>query len=271
MYINKKITFFDRINQLILFSSLIMNRKLELSAMRLFIVLGFALLAISCNESTLTNKDLQDVTVINAKIEINQSLGKQGDNYTIVELYDIDNNEIRNDTVKLFINGSKCDYTIKNGLYYTKDYYYYNQNIAPINNKYKLEIELPNGKRFFLAEIDALKPVKEQDVLRAKSGSLDKNFAFSWKNMGDVNQLIIEKSIITTKPEEPNITTYNSELDTIDIKANGIYVIPKASKNTQVSILNFIANQTGTVNPDLLKGSKITINGELEIRLENSL
>lgn len=248
-----------------------MNRKLELSALRLFTVLCFALLSISCNQSSLTNKDLQDVTVINAKIEINQSLEKQGDNYTIVELYDADNNEIRNDTVKLFINGSKYNYTVKKGLYYTEDYYYYNENIAPINNKYKLEIELPNGKRFFLAEIDALKQIKEQDVLHAKNGNLDQNFDFSWKNMGDVNQLIIEKSIKTIKPEEPNITTYNSELDTINIKANGNYVIPKASKNKQVSILNFIANQTGTVNPELLKGSKITITGELEIRLENSL
>jgi len=134
-----------------------------------------------------------------------------------------------------------------------------------------LEIELPNGKRFFLAEIDALKPVKEQDVLRAKSGNLDQNFAFSWKNMGDVNQLIIEKSIKTIKPEEPNITTYNSEMDTINIRATGNYVIPKAIKNKQVSILNFIANQTGKVNPELLEGSKITITGELEIRMENSL
>lgn len=249
----------------------IMTRKPKFSALRILIVISVALLAVSCNQSSLTNKDLRDIAVIKAEIEIHQNLEKQGDNYTRVELYDSDNHEIRNDTVKVFINGTKLDYIIKDELYYTKDYYYLSQNVTPINNKYRLEIELPNGKRFFLAEIKALKPIKEQDVIHAKSGNLDTDFVFSWKNMGDVNQLIIEKSIKTTNPKEPTVTTYNSEMDTVKISSIGRHVIPKAAKNEQVSILNFIANQVGTVHPRLLKDSKITITGELEIRLENSL
>ncbi|RYD78777.1 MAG: hypothetical protein EOP55_06330 [Sphingobacteriales bacterium] len=248
-----------------------MTRKPNFFALRVLTVLFFALLAVSCNQSNLTNKDLKDIAVIKAEIEIHQDLEKQGDNNTRVELYDSDNHEIRNDTVKVFINGTKLDYTIKDGLYYTKDYYYSNQNITPINNKYRLEIELPNGKKFFLAEVNALKSVKAKDVLCAENGNLDKDFTLNWKNMGDVNQLIIEKSILTINPKEPNITTYNSNLDTLKIGNSGSLVIPKASKNEQVSILNFIANQTGTVHPRLLKDSKITITGELEIRLENEV
>ncbi|RZL47694.1 MAG: hypothetical protein EOP00_11185 [Pedobacter sp.] len=219
----------------------------------------------------MTNKDLRDISVIKAEIEIHQSLEKQNENYVRVEFYDMDNHEIRNDTVKVFVNGTQLDYIIKEELYYTKDYYYLSQNVSPINNKYRLEIELPNGKRFFLGEIKALRPIKKQDVLHAKKGNLDQDFVFSWKNMGDVNQLIIEKSIVTTNPKEPTVTTYNMDLDTLQINNVGSYVIPKAAKNEQVGILNFIANQTGTVHPRLLKDSKITITGELEIRLENSL
>ncbi|WP_231426389.1 MULTISPECIES: hypothetical protein [Pedobacter] len=248
-----------------------MNIKLVLSALRIFIAFSVVLFTFSCNQSNLTNKDLKDISIIKAKIEIHQSLETQNKNYARVELYDSNNHEIRNDTVKIFINGSKLDYTIKNELYYTKDYFYLGQNANPINNKYRLEIELPNGKRFFLAEINALKPVKGQDVLHPKKGNLDNDFLFSWKNMGDVNQLIVEKSIRTKDPKEPNITTYNSDLDTAKINGSGSFIIPKSGKDEQVSILNFIANQTGTVHPRLLKDSKITITGELEIRLENSL
>ncbi|MFD2286394.1 hypothetical protein GJU39_00535 [Pedobacter petrophilus] len=248
-----------------------MKIKTALSISLLFIFFSIALLIVSCNQSTLTNKDLQDINVISAVIDIHQSLEKQNENNATVELYDSERHEIRNDTIKVFINGSKFDYTVENGLYYTKDYYYYNQNFEPIDNKYKLEIELPNGKRFFLAEIMVLKPVKAQDVLCAKNGNLDKDFAFSWKNMGDVNQLIIEKSIKTTNPKEPTVTTYNSDMDTLKISNAGSFVIPKAGKNEQVSILNFIANQIGTLNPKLLKNSQIAITGELEIRLETGL
>lgn len=225
-----------------------MNKKPKFSALRILIVISVALLAVCCNQSSLTNKDLIDISVIKAEIEIHQNLEKQGDNYTRVELYDSDNHEIRNDTVKVFINGTKLDYTIKDELYYTKDYYYLSQNVTPMNNKFRLEIELPNGKRFFLAEIKALKTVEERDVVHPKIGNLDKDFVFSWKNMGDVNQLIIEKSIKTTNPTEPTVTSYNSEMDTVKISNIGRHVILKAAKNKQVGDFKFYIkpNRNGT-------------------------
>lgn len=235
----------------------------------LFIVSLFVLSVFSCNQSSLTNKDLLDVSVINAEIEIWQSLEKANENGVTIELYDKDNDEIRNDTVKFFVNDIPLRYIIKQQLYYTKDYYYHEENIKPVNNKYKLEIELPNRERFFLAEIAALKTVNKKDIICNENGKLDKDFLINWANLGDVNQLIIDKSTETIDPKEPNITTYNQEPDTVNIKSNGSYMIPKSTKKTSVGILNFIANKTGSVNPKLLEGSKIEITGTLEIRMDN--
>ncbi|MCT2407474.1 hypothetical protein NZD88_07985 [Chryseobacterium antibioticum] len=210
---------------------------------------------------------ITDISDIKAEINLYQSLTDENDNSISVSLYDRKGKMFGNDSVKISVNGKKVEYKIVQGLYYTKSYLYHTEKIAPENNKYEFQIQLANGKNFFLGSVPSLKLSSSRNIIYDEEAPLSKDFSIHWSGLQDVNRLYLSKSVKVNTKEKSNIETFMEQPgDTIKIGPAGNYTLKKenfSKPGETLSILGFefTAEKTGTVNPQLLKGSSIKING----------
>lgn len=236
----------------------------------IFIIL---IIGISCNESDLSHGKIDSLSLIRAEINISQSLRDQDDNQIVVSLFDEHGKTIRNDSLKIYVNGADVKYTVRKELYYTSTSYYLKDNATPQDNRFIFEIALSDGKRIFLAEAKALSPVNAQNIIYSEKGDLNRDVEVKWKDLEGVNYLEISRSLKVKKKEEPNVTTYEERApDTIKINSTGNYIIAKSTfENAQYQLsalsFKFIAQKTGNMNPQLGKGSSINIQGNIERRI----
>lgn len=234
---------------------------------RFLIVYSLLIGVISCNKST---EKINTISDVKAEIGISQSLSDKNENTVLITLYDKEGKEIGNDSINVFVNQKKANYTIQQNLYYTKNYYYRIENIQPEDDKYEVEIQLISGKKFFLGSINTLKLSDDNKIICPEEAPLEKDFTIKWSDLHDINILILSKTVQILKKQEPNITTFSEQNgDTIKINPTGNYTIKKekfSKSNEKLSIMvfTFDAQKTGTVNPELIKGSSITINGSHE-------
>lgn len=210
---------------------------------------------------------ITDISNIKAEIDIYQSLTDESDNSISVSLHDGTGKMFGSDSVKISVNGKEVEYRIVQGLYYTKTYLYHTENIVPDHNKYEFQIQLANGKSFFLGSIPSLKLSSSRNIIYEEKSSLNKDFSIHWSGLQDVNILYLSKSVKVDTKEKSNIETYAEQTgDTLKIGPTGNYTLKKEKFYKPGETLNimefqFTAEKTGTVNPQLLKGSSITING----------
>lgn len=226
--------------------------------------------ALSCNESKLSKGPVGSLSLIRAEINITQRLHSRIENQVVVILYDEEGKTIKNDAIKIYVNGAEVKYTVRKELYYTSSTYYLKDSANPENNQFNFEIVLPDGKKSFLARIDALDLVDGQNISYTEKGNRYKDYEITWKGLTGVNYLAIARSMKVKKQEEPNITTYEGQLpDTFSVQPAGRYVVSRSAFDNpthQLSILSFtfIAQKNGKVSPELVKGSSISIIGTIE-------
>lgn len=236
----------------------------------IFIIL---MIAISCNESDLSHGKVDDLSLIRAEISIVQRLHDNGDNQIVVSLFDEQGKTIKNDSLKIYVNGTDVKYTVRKELYYTTTTYYLKDSAMPQNNQFVFEIALSDGKKIFLAETTALSLVNSQNIIYSEKGDLNKDVEVKWKDLEGVNYLEVARSLQRKKKDAPNITTYEERApDTMKINSTGNYVISKSTfedAEYQISALSlkFIAKKAGNINPLLVKGSSIIIYGNIERRI----
>jgi len=213
------------------------------------------------------------ISEVKAEIEIYQSLTNKNDNIVTVILYDKKNKEIGNESINIWVNQKATDYQIMQNLYYTKKHYYRIEHVQPENGQYDLQIQLANGKKFFLGNASTLTTSSPNNIIYNKEASLNQDFSIQWSNLYDVNRLCISKSVEIENKENTNIHSFiEGPTDTIRINADGNYQIawekllfnPKEKLSTMS--FTFIAQKKGTLNPLLLKGSSIKIWGEHQKR-----
>ncbi|MGF6929084.1 hypothetical protein QFZ48_004584 [Chitinophaga sp. W2I13] len=237
---------------------------------KLFPIFCMLIVALSCDESKLSKGPVASLSLIRAEINITQRLHSKIENQVVVILSDEEGKTIKNDSIKIYVNGAEVKYTVRQGLYYTSSTYYLKDSANPKNNQFNFEIALPDGKKSFLAEVDALDLVNGQNISYTEKGNLNKDYEITWKELTGVNYLAIARTLKVKKQEEPNITTYEEHMpDTISIHSEGRHVVSKStfdSPTHQVNILSFrfIAQKIGKVSPELAKGSSISIIGSIE-------
>lgn len=220
----------------------------------------------SCSGPAPASK-ITDISDIKAEISIYQSLTDEHDNSISVILYDKKGKEFGNDSVKISVNGKKVEYRIVQGLYYTKSYVYHTEKIAPENDKYEFQIQLANGKNFFLGSIPSLKLSSSRNIIYDEEVPLSKDFSIHWSDLQDVNMLYLSKSVKVNTKEKSNIETFMEQPgDTIKIGPAGNYTLKKenfSKPGETLSILGFefTAEKNGTVNSQLLKESSSKITG----------
>lgn len=220
----------------------------------------------SCSEPIPASK-VTDISDIKAVVDIYQTLTDENDNSISVSLYDRKGKMFGNDSVNITLNGKKIEYKIIQGLYYTKTYLYHTEKIAPENNQYEFQIQLANGKKFFLGSVPSLKLSSSRNIIYDEEASLNNDFSIQWSGLQDVNVLYLSKTVKVNTKEKSNVETFMEQPgDTIKIGPAGTYTLKKekfSKPGETLDILGFefTAEKTGTVNPQLLNGSSITING----------
>lgn len=231
--------------------------------------LSFAcLLLLGACQSPLSEGNVDDLSVIDARIEISQDLTNKKKNEVTVFLYDKDGKPIRNKSIKMKVNATDLEYREKQELYYTTTSKHSASDV-PVEQEYNFQIALSNGKSYFLGSIRRLAENNENDIICNEKGDFDKDFVISWKNLKDIEEISVSKSILldsSTKTQqyydyEPAITK--------KIGSSGVYIIPKSgyitSKSTISSLeIKFNALKFGKMNPQLLKGSEIKIFGHID-------
>lgn len=227
----------------------------------------------SCSEPVPASQ-IKDISDIKAEIEVFQSLTDKNDNTVSVILYDKKGKEFGNDSVKISVNGKKAEYRIMQQLYYSKNYDYRAEDVPPKNGSYELQIQLANGKKFFLGNIPSLKHSSSRNIIYKKEAPLNHDYSIQWSGLQDVNVLYLSRSVkIHTKKENNNIETFVEQAaDTIKIGPAGSYTVKqenfsKPGETLSIMSFEFTAEKTGTVNPKLLKGSSSKISGYHEERV----
>ncbi|KFF24157.1 hypothetical protein [Chryseobacterium vrystaatense] len=220
----------------------------------------------SCSEPSPASK-ITDISDLKAEIDIYQKLTDDNDNSISIVLHDRNDKIFGNDSVNIWVNGQKAEYRTVQGLYYIKNYLYHTEKVSPENNKYEFQIQLANGKKFFMASIPSLKESSSRNIIYKEEAPLTSDFTIQWSGLYDVNVLYLSKSVKIITKEESNVETYAEQTgDTIKIGPSGSYTLKKekfSKPGETLSILSFefTAEKSGTVNPQLLKGSTINING----------
>jgi hypothetical protein len=233
---------------------------------RLYILLCGLYFLSSCSGPIPASK-VTDISDIKAVIDIYQTLTDENDNSISVSLYDRKGKMFGNDSVNITVNGKKIDYKIVQGLYYTKSYLYHTEKIKPENNQYEFQIQLANGKKFFLGSVPSLKLSSVRNIMYDEEASLNKDFSIHWSGLQDVNVLYLSKTVKVNTKEKNNVETFMEQPgDTIKIGPAGTYTLKKENFSKPGQTLDilgfeFSAEKTGTVNPQLLKGSSSTISG----------
>lgn len=104
------------------------------------------MVAVSCNESELSHGKIEGLGLIRAEMNIFQSLRNKEVNQIVISLYDEEGKQIKNDSLKIYVNGTDMKYTVRKELYYTTTCYFLKDSATPKDNKFAFEIELADEK-----------------------------------------------------------------------------------------------------------------------------
>ncbi len=224
------------------------------------------LLIASCTNETKVG--IEKISSISAKITIVESENDRTDNGIVVILFNEDGKEIYSDSMVVFVNNIPVEIERRQGLYYT-DESSYNLFPLPLSDSYNVELQLANGKKYFLGSVNELASRKQANITYNDVGDLNKNTVITWTGLTDADELEVSSSALL-KQTEPNVESSEerSEL-TKKIKETGVFVFPKSKYTDSISRvtnlrLNFIIKKFGTVNPELLPNSEIYISTTLE-------
>nr|WP_315026297.1 hypothetical protein [uncultured Chryseobacterium sp.] len=238
----------------------------------IFLSLSIHFLINSCSGPVVASK-ITDISQVKAEVNIYQSLTDKKDNSVSVILYDKKGKKIGTDSITIRVNRQKADYKIMQQLYYSKNYYYRIEKLQPENEQYTLEIQLSNGKKYFLGNISTLKLSDPHNIITPEEASLQQDLSISWSHLYDVNALCIYRSFENKNDMNNNTHTFIEEpTDTLKIGTEGNYSIKKekfSKPEGRLSVIGFkfTAQKEGKLNPLLLKGSYIKISGYHEKRV----
>lgn len=227
----------------------------------------FLLVVTSCN-SNLSSGKIDDIGLIGATIEITQNPADRKDNWMTVNLFDKDRKSIRNDSVKIIVNGIETPLQHHQGLYYTDESKYYAENI-PVNNSYSFEIKLSDEKKYPLGSISALSEEKTENIECDEQGDLNKNTDIRWKELKNIDELTLYTSILLKTPDSNDKNYSSKDVIVQKIRSTGEFIIQKSEyfdpKWTVSGFeLKFSAKKFGKTNPKLVEGSKISISTVIE-------
>lgn len=239
------------------------KHKLDIKILFVF----YLVMVLTACKSPLSDGNLNDLSAIDARIEISQDLTNRNINDVVVLLYDENGKAIRNETIRMKVNGIPLAYSERQELYYNISSKYWARDIN-VGKEFEFLITLSNGKTYLLGKVGSLAQNKENNIVCPEHGDFSKDLIISWNNLKDIKEITINKSILLAN-SDPNQLYFDYEpVITRKIGSSGKLVIPKnsyvTSKATLSSVeINFNITKPGTMNSKLLDGSNIKISGQL--------
>ena len=245
---------------------------------KIIILFAFTTLLFSCNrKSDLSEGKVEDSGLIKVNILLHQDLTKQNVRYIIANILDKEGYPIVNDSIKVTVNGQLLQ-SITTPNMGTFDYSYETETDVPIADEYLFEIELTDGKKYILGSIIPIQKMNEKDIVCSvcsspavwsEKGDLSQDVTISWQNLKEINELSVYKKYKSIKPDSTN--NYQNDNNEIfeKIESSGKYTVSKTEyiKNNmpiEFIVFGFKASKEGKINPDLVAGSKIIIEGKIE-------
>jgi hypothetical protein len=134
---------------------------------------------------------------------------------------------------------------------------------------YTVEVQLTNGKKYFLGEILALREEKTENIECEEEGDFNKDFVIRWNDLKDIDELSVMTSVLL-KSKDTTVTQYDYKQEKIiKIGSKGSFTVSKSEYIEADSIINnlnfrFRTTKKGKVNPELEKGSWIKISTLIE-------
>ena len=260
----------------ILLNSMSNCNKMKYTKSPILLVLSF-LFMISCDVSSLSDKELNDISVIHAIVHIQDKT--QGNDLDDVTVYISDGKkQIINHHIKIIVNDIPLKLYVRNELYYTKKSYY-KLDSFPRSDSYYFQIILPDSTIYPLAYI---KPKVLNDSIKFDIPAVigvNKDFTLKWRNIivPAKLEIWIEVQNKVTKVCSGGRyakSTIHKNLNSI----SGEYLIPKSFFQDSLSIANYMKlkinhREYGLINPELLNRSEIiydiAIDAEIDITKQN--
>ncbi|MEO9891168.1 hypothetical protein [Aurantibacter sp.] len=231
----------------------------------------------SCNVSTLSKKDLQDLSKIKVSITIDDGIKENGLDQIKVLLTDGVKQIIEND-IKILLNDKELELSVTQEMLLNKTSFYKAPSLIRASSYY-FEIILPDKSRHPLAYI---KPYNNNLCAKFNLPShLPKNedFILKWTDLNTPHQIELVNSPESNLNNKSLRTTfnYNGALKDTLYSSSGEYIISKSFFNdTAINSKNLAIKlnreELGMTNPLLLENSIITYTHTIEklIRYENS-
>lgn len=231
-------------------------------------LLFILILVISCDVSTISDKELKNISNIKANIYIQDY--NEGDCLNKIIVYVTDGKkQIISNLIKIKVNEIPLELIVRQELYYTKKSYYTVHNFIR-SECYYFEITLPDSTIYPLAFI---KPSNINDSLEFNIPqviSREKDFTLNWENINLPAELKIWKGVQKKDTKEHSGGEYAETTISKSINSKtGEFIIPKSYFEDSVSIANYLKvtcnhREFGLINPRLLINSDIVYDFKLK-------
>ena len=242
--------------------------------MRYYNIIFILLLFQSCNTTTLSEKEANNISNIQVEILIEDGIKKTSLNK--INAY-ISNGEKRiiNENIKVVLNGKPLKLFVRTGNYYDKYPVYLTDNLVR-RESYYFEIVLPDSTRYPIAYIKPSKITSEFNF--PKNIPLDEDFVLDWKTNNISANVELWK--LVHQKDKPNThsggryaeSTIHHTINT----ENGSYKVPKLFYEDSLTVADYLkirisSRESGLTNPKLITNSKVSYTYVIEktINLEN--
>lgn len=234
-----------------------MNLTQHLSKLKYLKLLLILLIFQSCDESSLTGSDLNDLEKLRVNISIKDGNKRNSLNSVTLRLTDGEK-QIINENITILLNDSPLNLFVKKELYYTKKSFYTTDSLRR-KESYYFEIILPDSTRHPLAFIKPTVRSNEARFNFSKQNSINEDFKLEWENINTPTFVEIWKRV--HEKEEPNRHSGGPYSETtihhITNSENGSYTVPKSFYQDSLTIADYLtirysSEQNGLTNPKLM-------------------
>ena len=159
--------------------------------MKFYKIISFLLIFISCNTTTLSEEEANDISNLRVEIFIVDGTEKKSLNHINAFIYK-GNKKIINKNIEIQLNGKPLELFVRQGNYYDR-YPVYSTKDLIRRESYYFEITLPDSSKYPLAYI---KPAEITTTFNFPENiDLDQDFVFDWKKNNLVADLEIWKGV----------------------------------------------------------------------------
>ncbi|MFD2910206.1 hypothetical protein ACFSX9_15860 [Flavobacterium ardleyense] len=229
-------------------------------------------LLISCDQSMLSDKELNDLSNMQVNIHLDEDLDNEEEKDIYVYLTD-GKKQIINDKIIIKVNDLPLELSVRQELYYTKKSCYILPDF-PTSESYYFEIILPDSTVYPLAYLKPKLKNKTFEFQVPKIASRHNDVVLQWKNLSIPSEMTVSKNVEskTSAEESGGMDSDQTIVENIKTKT-GTFLIPRKFLEDEVNKTNYAEialnhRESGLINPKLKVNSTIFYDSKIERTIE---